>query len=67
MANYRRIGEKIKYLRREKNLTQEKLAELAKIDPKSVVDIEAGKRNATIKTLTKLASALKISISDILE
>ncbi len=66
MANYRRIGEKIKQLRREKNLTQEKLAELAKIDPKSIVEIERGKRNPTLKTLNKISLALKTPLLNLL-
>ena len=67
MTNYKKIGERLKRIRRENNLTQEKLAEMAEVDPKSVIEIENGKRNLTIKTLSKLASALKVSISDILE
>jgi transcriptional regulator with XRE-family HTH domain len=66
MANYKKLGEKIKQLRRERKLTQEQLAEMAKVDPKSIIEIENGKRNPTFKTLAKLAIALKTPLSNII-
>jgi transcriptional regulator with XRE-family HTH domain len=66
MSSYKKIGEKVKLLRKQKGLTQEKLAELAKVDPKSIIDIEKGKRNPTMKTLGKLSVALKVPISNLL-
>jgi len=65
-AIYKKLGEEIRKLRKERNLTQEKLAELTKIDPKSIVDIETGKRNPTLKTITKIAQALKAAIVNLL-
>ena len=67
MATYKKLGEKIRRIRKESKLTQEELAELAKIDPKSVIDIEAGKRNPTLKMLNKISLALKVSSSLLLE
>ena len=61
-----RLGEKIRKIRKGKKITQEKLAELAGIDPKSVIQIEGGKRNPTIKTLNQIARALGTTIEDIL-
>lgn len=66
MATYKKLGEKIRIIRKERKLTQEQLAELAKIDPKSIIEIEAGKRNPTLKTLNKLAKALKTSSDKLL-
>lgn len=66
MASYKKLGERIKKLRKEKGLTQEELAELAKVDPKSIIQIEAGKRNSTIKTVNKIAVALKTSVAKLL-
>ena len=63
---YQRFGLKVRKLRKERKLTQEKLAEMAKIDPKSVIEIEAGKRNSKLKTLHDIARALKVSSSDLL-
>ena len=62
----KKLGEKVRILRRSRNLTQEKLAELAKVDPKSIIDIKNGKRNPTIKTLNKISSALKVPVTELL-
>ena len=63
----KKIGEKVRKLRIEQQLTQEKLAELANIDPKTIIQIEAGKRkNPTMGTLNKIASSLKVGIETLL-
>jgi len=67
MARYKRLSEKIRKLRKDKDWTQERLAELANIDPKTVIELEAGKRaNPTLQTLNKLARALKTSLEELL-
>ena len=60
-----KLGSKIKTLRNEAGLSQEKLGELTGLDRTYISDIERGKRNPSLKSLEKLAKALKISISDI--
>jgi len=67
MATYKKLGEKIKRLRKEKGFTQEKLAELAKVDPKSIIAIETGKRNPKLKTINKIAIVLKVPLSSLLD
>lgn len=68
MARYKtkKLGERIKNLRKEKGYTQERLAELAKIDPTTVIAIENARRNPTFKTLSKIAHALKVNISELI-
>lgn len=66
MSVYKDIGEKIKKVRKENKFSQEELAEKAKIDPKSIIEIENGNRNPSIKTLNKIAVALKIQLKDLL-
>jgi len=66
MANYKKLGQRIRQLRREKDLTQERLAELTHLDLTTITAIEAGRQNPTVKTLAKIAKVLKASI-DILE
>lgn len=61
-----KIGEKIKKLRKKSGLTQEQLAEKAKLDLTTVNEIEAGGRNPSLKTLRKISLALKTKISEIL-
>lgn len=63
---YQRAGENIRRLRKKSGLTQEELAELARMDPKSIIEIEAGKRNPTLKTISKIARALKVPLPNLL-
>ncbi len=67
MRPYTKYGETIRRLRREKDLTQEQLAEKAALDPKSIIQIEGGKRNLTLKTLQKLAVALNVPLTELLK
>jgi transcriptional regulator with XRE-family HTH domain len=60
-----KLGQKIKTLRNEAGLSQEKLGELTGLDRTYISDIERGKRNPSLKSLEKLAKALHISISDV--
>ena len=66
IMEYKSLGDKIRKLRKQKDLTQEELAELASIDPKSVIQIENGKRNPTLNTIDKIAKALKVPASQLL-
>lgn len=61
------LGRKIKEFRKIKGITQQKLAESANIDYKYLQRIE-GKRppNITVETLARIAKALKINPSDLL-
>lgn len=63
---YAKLGEKIRRLRKEKRLSQENLAELVKTDVRTIVAIENGSRNPTLKTVNKIARALEITVSELL-
>lgn len=67
MKIYEQFGEKVKRLRRERDMSQEELAEKIKRDPRTVVAIETGKRNPTLNTIYKIAQALKIPIADLFQ
>jgi transcriptional regulator with XRE-family HTH domain len=56
-------GIRLKALRRERNLTQERLARDANISVTTVARIEAGRHNPGIATALKLARALEVPIS----
>lgn len=53
--------ERIKTLRLEKGMTQEKLAERADLTSEAVTRVERGVRMPTLKTLGKLAHGLGVS------
>lgn len=63
----KRIGLRIKELRKLRNLTQEELAEKIKIDPKTLSGIEVGRNFPSMVTLVKLTKQLKIDLSDIFD
>jgi transcriptional regulator with XRE-family HTH domain len=51
-------GKKVRQIRKDKGVSQEKLAELAELDRTYISDIENGKRNVSIETVFKIAKAL---------
>jgi transcriptional regulator with XRE-family HTH domain len=57
------LSTNIKKLRKQKKLSQDKLARLADIPYNTLVKLESGKsKNPTFGTLSKLADALEVSI-----
>ena len=54
------LGKKIKELRKRKGLTQEKLAEYAKVETPSISNIENGKNYPNHETLEKISKALGV-------
>ena len=64
--DYMSLGARVKFLRTQKNLTQEELAEKADIGRKHVSNIENGERGLSIDVLIALANALEVSADEIL-
>lgn len=60
----KKLGERIKQLRKEANISQEKLAELAGLDRTYINSVENGKRNISIINIEKIAKALEISLAN---
>lgn len=58
------IGKKVKALRLEKGLSQEKLAECVNMSREHISCIERGKNLASTETLYELARFFKIDIKD---
>ncbi len=63
---YRKLGERIEFLRKQNNLTQEELAEKADLHRSYFWDIENG-RNMCIKTAAEIAKALNVSLSELFD
>lgn len=59
------FGQKLKQIRKAKNLTQAQLAELAGANEKHISKIETGVYFPTYTTLTKILKALNLSIEDV--
>ena len=60
------VGEQIVIFRKLKNLTQTELAEMVGKDRQYLYKIEKGKVTPNITTLAIIASALEISLSELL-
>ena len=61
------VGRNINRLRNAANFTQEKLAEKADIDRRSLQRIEAGQWNMTVDYLDQLRRCLRASWADIFQ
>lgn len=61
------LGEAIRRIRLSKDISQEKLALLAEVDRSYVGRVERGDNNVAVLTLSRLAGALNISISELMQ
>jgi CheY-like chemotaxis protein/DNA-binding XRE family transcriptional regulator len=61
-----RLGKTVRSLRLRSGLSQEELAERADLHRTYIAGIEGGGRNITLKSVDKLARALKVSVADLL-
>ncbi|WP_243369194.1 helix-turn-helix domain-containing protein [Microvirga solisilvae] len=62
----RKLGENVRLLRLQANLTQQEVADRIGVDRAHVSALEAGTRNPTLLTLWHLALALGVEITDLL-
>ena len=60
---HKRLGRRIKTLRKESGLTQEDLAFEVGVNRSYMGFIERGERNPSLAMLKKIAKALKVSLS----
>lgn len=59
------LGQNVRRRREARELTQEKLAEKAGLDPTYISGIERGLRNPGIKNVVRLAKALGFSTAEL--
>ena len=59
------FGNKVKELRKAKNLSQEELADAAGLHRTYIGMIERAEKNITLVNIEKIANALKIDLKDI--
>ena len=60
------FGVRVRELRLEKNLSQEELADLSNLHRTYIGMIERAEKNLTLLNIDKIAKALEISLSDLL-
>ncbi|MBT4552332.1 helix-turn-helix transcriptional regulator [bacterium] len=68
MSNKSNLQSNIKKLRKQHNLSQEKLARLSDVANNTIIKIEAGEnKNPKLETLQKIAKAFDISIDELIK
>lgn len=65
-TDYIKLGQRIGYLRRKKDLSQEELAEKVNLSREFISRVETGKINFSTDVLIEIANALDVSADDIL-
>jgi len=63
----KKLGENLKRIRTKKNITQTELAKTLDVDKSFVSNIENGKTNPTLSTITNLAQTLGVSTNELLK
>jgi transcriptional regulator with XRE-family HTH domain len=61
----KKFGSNVRARRDAKELSQEKLAELADLDRTYISSVERGARNLSILSIVRIAKALKISVAEL--
>ena len=61
------FGNRVRKLRKERGLSQEELADKAELDRSYVGGVERGERNISLENICRIASALKLAPSCLLE
>ncbi|NQU83992.1 MAG: helix-turn-helix transcriptional regulator [Parcubacteria group bacterium] len=67
MSKNKNLANNIIRLRKQKGLSQEKLARLSDVANNTIIKMETGENdNPTLETLRKVAKALDISVDDLI-
>ncbi|MCK5510738.1 helix-turn-helix transcriptional regulator [Candidatus Parcubacteria bacterium] len=64
MSILKKFGHRLKEIRNNKSLSQEKLASIAGLHRTYISDIERGNKNVSLQNIEKLSKALKVKVSD---
>lgn len=63
----KKLGNNLKEIRTRKNITQTELAKTLGVDKSFLSNIENGKTNPTLSTISSLAQALEVSTNELLK
>jgi transcriptional regulator with XRE-family HTH domain len=59
-----KVGQRIRSLRKELNLSQEALALKSEVDRTYMTDVENGRRNVSLEILERIIKALEVSFTE---
>lgn len=65
-STLRKFGANVRRLRTERQLTQERLAELVDLNPRTLQKIEAGETNLLVTTVLRIQRALECEWDDLM-
>ena len=63
----KKLGDNIKQIRLTKGMTQGDLCRKLEVDRAYMSNVEGGKKNPTLSTITKIARALDVSVDELLK
>ncbi len=67
MSKNENLSKNVEKLRKQKGLSQERLARLADVANNTIIKMESGEnKNPTLETLRKVAKALDISVDELI-
>ena len=67
MSKNENLAKNMEQLRKQKGLSQEKLARLADVANNTIIKMESGEnKNPTLETLRKVAKAFGVSVDDLI-
>jgi transcriptional regulator with XRE-family HTH domain len=62
----RKLGDNIRRLRTSQGMSQERLSELAAINPRTIRRVEAGEINASVSIIAQIRAALRCPWDDLM-
>ena len=62
---YKELGQRIRAARKDRGMSQERLATESSIDRSHMGFIEQGRRKPTLATITKIARTLNVSLEEL--
>lgn len=67
MSENENLAKNVEKLRKQKGLSQERLARLADVANNTIIKMESGEnKNPTLETLRKVAKALGVSVDEVI-
>lgn len=65
-SSTQKLGNKVRELRIERGYSQEKLGEITSLDRTYISGVERGVRNPSLKNIEKIAKALNVKVSQLI-
>ncbi len=62
-----KLGKNLKSIRSKKNISQGEIARILKVGRSFITNIENGKTNPTLDTISKIAKAIGVSVSALMK